>query len=59
MELCCGCFLGGALREQPAAHGRVRSGGGWLCAAAGGHHWGLGGPKSQTQRYGSTNQSPV
>lgn len=50
MELCRGRFPGGVVWKQPAAHGRVRAGGGGLRAAAGGHHWGLGGQESQTQR---------
>uniref|UniRef100_A0A674P0F8 Solute carrier family 40 member n=1 Tax=Takifugu rubripes TaxID=31033 RepID=A0A674P0F8_TAKRU len=49
VELCRGRFPGGAVREQPAAHGRVRAGGGRLRAAAGGHHRGLGGPEPQAQ----------
>lgn len=48
MELRRGCVPGGAVREQPAAHGRLRAGGGRIRAAAGGHHWGLGGQEPQT-----------
>ena len=51
MELRRCCVPGGAVRQQPAAHSRVRAGGGRLGAAAGGPHRGLGGQEPQTQRY--------
>lgn len=53
MELRRGRVPGGAVRQQLAAHGRVRAGGGRLRAAARCHHWRLGGQESQTQRRGT------
>lgn len=50
MELRRGCFPGRAVWKQLAANRRLWAGGGRIRAAAGGHYWGLGGQKPQTQR---------